>query len=83
MQIKAVDHYEFVRKEGSGRRPGVITAAVRDWYDNKTERYLIFEAGDAKKRRSVYNTIYAMSKRRGNMNIIRHLEGNNVILERM
>lgn len=81
MKITAINEYDL--NENRGKRKGAVSVPVQDWYDNKTEKFLIIECDEEKEARSAYNTIYAMSKRRGKMNIGRHLFKNKVVIERL
>ena len=60
-----------------------VSSKVFDWYYNSTDKYLIFDCGDdIKARTSVYNSLYAITKRRHHMNIKRYVRKGIVIVER-
>ena len=60
-----------------------ISKTVMDWYYYTTDKYLRMSFGTKRDRVSAYNTIYAMTKRRHNLPIKRHIEKNSIIIERI
>ena len=61
-----------------------ISQRIFDWYYNNTDKYLVFDCNkDERLRKNVYNTAYAMTKRRHSLNIKRHQRNGNIILERV
>ena len=84
MKYSTTNKYHFNRQGGwPGRPTGPVMNIVRDWYDTMDDKYLVFEFDNKAERRSAYNTIYAATKRRGNLNVRRYVENNKVIVERL
>jgi len=77
--LKATTSNEFVREPRSE-----VSQRIFDWYYNNTDKYLVFDCNkDERLRKNVYNTAYAMTKRRHSLSIKRHQRNGNIILERV
>lgn len=76
MRILATN--EFERKPTSP-----ANRAIWDWYYNGEERYLILEFDSKKEALNAYQGVYAMTRRRHNMNIKRYINNDRIVVERL
>ena len=76
MKIRSTNEYKF-------RPSSVISQVVIDWYYYTQDRYLIMDFDNLADRKSAYNSIYAMTKRRHSLPVKRYLRGNSIIVERV
>lgn len=77
-QMKVRSTNEFIKRPWS-----IITKTVMDWYYDSTDKYLIMEFDTPELKKSAYNSIYAMSKRRHELPVKRYQRGNAIIVERI
>ena len=77
--LKTTTCNEFIRSPRSE-----ISKRIFDWYYGNTDKYLIFDCGDDKDLCvRVYNTAYAMTRRRHKLDIKRYYDKGRIVLERL